>query len=856
VILLADLLAANPLARVEGQVGAERFTGFAFDSRIVRPGELFVALRTAKADGHDHVGHACRGGATGVLVSTPVDVSDFTATCVVVPETEEALRRYAERIVRATGLRVVGIGGTVGKTSTKEAVAAALSVVAAVFRTPANYSGTLGLPIALGGLEPEHRVGVLEMASGHFGEAALMAKLAPPEIAVVTAITPVHMTTFGSIDAIASEYLDLVAALPTDGLAVLNGDDPLVAAMASRSDAPVLTCGLGESNDYRAANVKVSREGTAFEAIGPGGRAQVRMAWVGTHFVRAALVAAAVAARFDISLEATADRLSLLPPIAGRLRPLAGRSGCLVLDDSYNASPAAVRAALDALEALGGSKIAIVGEMGELGPNSEREHRAVGRRAAEVVDGLVTCGKEAVWVAEGARAAGLDPSSLVVTYTADDALLAAAPHITEGSTVLVEGSAAGRMENLVHKLMAEPGRAADLLVRQDAAWRQMILLQPDRPTWLEIDLPAIGQNVRRLREIAAPAALMAVLKADGYGHGAVAVAHTAINNGAAWCGVACLSEAETLRGAGIDGPILVLGYTPGWQARQAVRLEVACAVFDLDTAEAFDRAAQDLASCATVHVKVDTGMHRLGLTAEEVPEFLSRLKGMPRLKVEGLFTHFAASDETTSPGRDATDAQLFRFEALLDTLTAVGLRPPIVHAANSAALLSLPASRFDLVRPGIALYGLSPSRQVRAEGLTPALGWKSQIAQTRMLGRGEAVGYGGIWSAERASVVATVPVGYADGFRRGPTTWRHVLVRGRPAPVVGRVSMDQTTVDVTDIPGARQGDEVVLIGRQGGSSISVEDVADWLGTSSYEVVAEILPRVPRIPFTGVLGEAG
>jgi alanine racemase len=856
VILLADLLAANPLARTEGQVGAERFAGFAFDSRIVRPGELFVALKTARADGHDHVGHACRGGATGVIVDAPVDVSDFGATCVVVPDAEEALRLYAEHTVRESGVRVVGIGGTVGKTSTKEAVAAALSTTAAVFRTPANYSGTLGLPIALGGLEPEHRVAVLEMASGHFGEAALMAKLAPPEVAVVTAITPVHMTTFGSIEAIASEYADLVAALPAGGLAVLNGDDPLVAAMGARSDAPFVTCGLGESNDYRAVDVKVSREGTSFEVIEPGGRTQIQMAWVGAHFVRAALAAAAVAARFGIPVEAIADRLRTVPPVAGRLRPLAGRSGCLVLDDTYNASPAAVHAALDALEALGGPGVAVLAEMGELGPESESEHVAVGKRAAGLVDWLVTCGKEAVWIAEGARAAGLDASRLAVTYTAEDAVVAVSTHIAEGSTVLVEGGAAGRMENVVQKLMAEPGQASDLLVRQDAAWRQMILLQPDRPTWLEIDLPAIGRNVRRLREIAAPAALMAVLKADGYGHGAVAVAHTAINNGAAWCGVACLSEAQALRDAGIDAPILVLGYTPGWQARQAIRLEVAVALFDLETAAAFDRAAGDLASCARVHVKVDTGMHRLGLAPEEVPEFLSRLKELPRLNVEGLFTHFAVSDESTSAGRDTTDAQLSKFQSLLDSLSEAGLRPPIVHAANSAALLSLPASRFDMARPGIALYGLSPSREVRADGLTPALTWKSQVAQTRTVGRGEAVGYGGIWSAERTSVLATVPVGYADGFRRGPSTWRHVLVRGRPAPVVGRVSMDQTTVDVTEIPGARQGDEVVLIGSQGEASISVEDVADWLGTSSYEVVAEILPRVPRIPSSPLREEAG
>jgi alanine racemase len=470
----------------------------------------------------------------------------------------------------------------------------------------------------------------------------------------------------------------------------------------------------------------------------------------------------------------------------------------------------------------------------------------VGRRAAQVVDRLVTRGKQAAWVADEARQAGLAPAEVAITYTAEDAIAAVRPLLDPGTVVLVKGSAVARMEQVTAGLLADPGRAPELLVRQDAAWRQIVVLQPDRPTWLEVDLGAIARNVRYLKAAAGQAALMAVLKGDAYGHGAVQVAHTALHNGADWCGVACLSEAAELRRAGIDAPILVLGYTPAWQASDAVRLGLCATVFDRATAAAFSQAAQALAGVARVHVKVDSGMHRLGRPPAEVADLLADLRRLPHLEVEGLFTHLAMADDLSPAGQAATAAQLACFEDLLVELSAAGLRPPMAHAANSAALLTRPEARFDLVRPGIALYGLAPSADVGATGLSPALAWKTQVAGVRAVAAGEAVGYGHAWRARRASRIATIPVGYADGFRRGPSTWRHVLVRGQPAPVVGRVSMDQTTIDVTDIPGARQGDEVVLIGRQGAQGITVDEVAAWLGTIGYEVVSAILARVPRV----------
>jgi alanine racemase len=404
------------------------------------------------------------------------------------------------------------------------------------------------------------------------------------------------------------------------------------------------------------------------------------------------------------------------------------------------------------------------------------------------------------------------------------------------------------MERIVAGLLAEPERAGELLVRQSPGWLQVRPLTQDRPTWLEVDLEALAGNVRRAQEIVGPeVAICAVLKADGYGHGAESIARTALNNGARMLAVACLAEAIALRRAAIDAPILVLGYTPAWQARDTVRHDVTATVYDLDVARALSRAAADMNRLARVHVKVDTGMARLGLLPDEAMPFVQELALLPGLVVEGIFTHFSVADSADPQHQAHTLAQLAAFQRVLAELRGLGIAVPIVHAANSAAMLSWPASRFDMVRLGIALYGLAPSSDVPLPaGFRPVLSWKTQVAQVKTLPPGAPVSYGNTYITSRETRMAVAPVGYADGFRRAPAHWGHVLVRGQPAPIVGRVTMDQTMLDVTDIPGVRQGDEVVLIGRQGDAEITVEQVAERLGTISYEVVAEILARVPRV----------
>jgi Alr-MurF fusion protein len=405
-----------------------------------------------------------------------------------------------------------------------------------------------------------------------------------------------------------------------------------------------------------------------------------------------------------------------------------------------------------------------------------------------------------------------------------------------------------RMERVTEPLLKHPERAEALLDRQTQPWRRLVVMRPDRPTWLEIDLSAIGRNTQLVTALVGPDVRVLVsLKADAYGHGALRVARTVLRNGAAWLGVATISEAVPLREAGIDAPILIFGYVANWQAREVVRHDLRATVYALETAQALSRAASDLGRDVRVHVKIDTGMARLGLRAEDtdrIAAFFQALHELPGIEVEGVFTHFATAD---SADHTYARRQLDRFHAVLRALEARGLRPPLVHAANSAAMLALPEARFDLVRPGVAVYGLHPSDDVRLPpDFRPALAFKTQVAQVKEIPAGEGVSYGATYITAVPTRIAVLPVGYADGFRRAPANWGDVLVRGQRAPLLGRVCMDQCMVDVTHIPGVRLGDEVVLIGRQGNDALTAEDVARRLGTINYEVVAELLQRVPRV----------
>jgi alanine racemase len=369
-----------------------------------------------------------------------------------------------------------------------------------------------------------------------------------------------------------------------------------------------------------------------------------------------------------------------------------------------------------------------------------------------------------------------------------------------------------------------------------------------RPAWAEIDHAAIASNVAALAALVAPADLCAVVKADGYGHGAVEVARTALASGATWLAVAMAGEGAVLRAAGIDAPVLVLGEPTTGEWDDVVRLGLRPTVHRSEAIAGLGAAAARAGGPPLpVHLKVDTGMHRIGVAPDLAAVLAAEVDAHPALVLEGVWTHCPVADE---PGNPYTAAQAERFATVVAALRGAGGAPAVVHAANSAAAMDHPALRGDLARCGIAVYGLDPSPALAGRlPLRPALSLKATVTSTRVVPAGEAVSYGLRRPCQVDTVVATVPLGYADGVpRRLGEVGGEVLVRGRRRPFAGTVTMDQVLVDCGP-PGGDDvvavGDEVVLIGHQGGDRVGAEEWAARLGTISYEITCGISPRVPR-----------
>jgi alanine racemase len=366
-------------------------------------------------------------------------------------------------------------------------------------------------------------------------------------------------------------------------------------------------------------------------------------------------------------------------------------------------------------------------------------------------------------------------------------------------------------------------------------------LFPGRPTAARVRLDAVAENFRLVTRVVGPAEVCAVVKANAYGHGAVPVARRLEEAGCRRFAVALLEEGVELREAGISAEVLLLqGVAPG----QVPEVLAHGLVPVLSSLAALELASEAAGSAALpLHVKFDTGMGRLGLAPEQAGEVCELLRGRRNLELVGVCTHFARAGECAHTTRE----QLTRFDDVRAALRGAGFRPGLVHAANSAACFSEPAARYDCVRVGLALYGAHPEPGLpHAEGLRPALAWTTALDHVRRVPAGSPISYGGTFVTSRPSALGLVPVGYADGYRRALGNRASVLVRGRRAPVVGRVCMDLAVLDLTDVPGAAPGDEAVLIGAQGDDAIPVEEVASWLDTIPYEVLCGIGPRVPRV----------
>ena len=366
-----------------------------------------------------------------------------------------------------------------------------------------------------------------------------------------------------------------------------------------------------------------------------------------------------------------------------------------------------------------------------------------------------------------------------------------------------------------------------------------------RPTFCSIDHDALRWNLAQIRgRLAGAVRILSMVKANAYGHGATTVARTLAAAGSDGFGVATLEEGIELRRAAIHEPILVVAGVYQDQVDDFFTHALTPVVHDPGRLRDLEAAVRSRGGILNAHLKIDTGMGRLGFVAADCDSWIDAVKSLTAVKIIGVFSHFSQAESVAG---DYTQKQLMIFNHVLQRLRAEGIRPPLVHFANSAATITLPAACFDMVRPGIMLYGVYPSPgMARQITLKPVLAWKTRILQLKKVPSGTSISYAQTFVAERESLIATLPIGYADGYARLLSNRGEVLVRGQRAKVAGRVCMDLTMIDVTDIRNVQQGDEVVLLGRQGGAEISVDEMAAWANTISYEILTSIGARVPRI----------
>ena len=372
-----------------------------------------------------------------------------------------------------------------------------------------------------------------------------------------------------------------------------------------------------------------------------------------------------------------------------------------------------------------------------------------------------------------------------------------------------------------------------------------------RATRAEIDLTAFRHNLQNLRKYLDPQTrIMAIVKADAYGHGAVSCARIAVESGAAnYLGAGVIEEGIELRENGLNAPILILGSIFPDEAEDLVRHNLATILCTQPLAQALSKEAEKQDKTVSVHIKVDTGMNRLGISPENLPALLDQVRNLKNLKIEAVSTHFSSADDEDL---SVTQAQLEKFQTALTILQKEGVHTPIVHCANTSALFKFPESHFNMVRPGLILYGVLPSPSLRPvidqgeNPFQPVMQWKSQIILLKPIAKNQPVSYSGSFTTQRDSLIATLPIGYADGLHRMLSNKMDVLIRGRRAPLVGNICMDMILIDVTDIPDVQAGDEVVIFGRQGDEMISVEELAVKGKTIPYEILCSVSKRVPRI----------
>jgi len=804
--------------------------GVSTDSRRCRAGDVFVALRGARSDGHRYVESALQAGAVAAVVCEGTEVSGHAL--VVVADPLRALQQLAGWARRQHLNEVVAITGSNGKTIVKDALTALLAGRFRVASSPGSYNSQLGVPLSILGMQAGLELAVLEVGVSAVGEMAHQQAIVSPTYGVLTNIGLAHIGSFGDRAKTAREKIRLFEGLGPEGWLLVPADEPLLTPLLSSCQTRIVTFGGGGDDVPQLVERSDSGMGSLLTVDFPvGGRRSFGVKTRSPHLITDLLCAMTAASLLGVDsddIAATLEGYSFGPT---RLEIWRSPQGVTLINDALSADPLSVQAALEAENATAtgeGRRIFVFGGMNELGDREIGEHRLIGTLAArQGMTHLIV--PERASTKETARAfAAESQGGQVVVVGADGDLGETLRGLAKpGDSILIKGPRGDGLDAVAH-----------------AVWESMSARR------LVVDLPAIRENIACFRRLVEPnGAILAMLKAWAYGTELGRVARWLQRSGVDWIGVSAADEGAMVRRAGVHLPILVT-LLDASDVDKVVRYRLTPAVYSEAMAQALMEAADRHERCLDVHLKVDTGMGRLGVAPDAVVELARRMEASGRLNLTGVMTHLSCADD---PGADAfTDQQLAQFDTALSALSEAGIAVGLRHAAATSGAVRFAHARYDMIRVGLGLYGIHPSPAVEeALELQLALALLGRIAHISDRRRGERIGYGGTFVVERAQMrVGIVQMGYNDGVPWRLSNRGAVMVGGRMAAIVGRVSMDSLAVDLSEHPHVGVGDEVLLYGEHEGHVIRPEDVAELAGTIPYELLVKIDSRRVQRLFVG------
>jgi alanine racemase len=798
------------------------------DSRGAAPGALFVALKGQQTDGHRFLANAFRNGATAALIAADRLAGAALEPAwpvIVVPDPLRALQTLARWHRREYFQRVLAITGSNGKTIVKDALKSLLAG-RQVLASPGSYNSQLGLPLAVLSAEKPEPLAILEIGISAPGEMATLEEIARPDYGILTNIGLAHVAAFGNREGIAQEKVKLFERIPKDGWLLLPSGEPVLDAPAQNIQCTIHR--IGDKNQLLSLSpISLSADGQVLELSIPSqGTRNVTVKTRSPEIIADLHFAATAAHLLGVPLEEIATGLDGYTPTSTRMELWSSPQGIRIINDGYSSDPISVHAALRSAT-LGtlrsGRKMFAFAGMRELGASSRREHAQVGAQAAECgFSHLFLVGNgELATTAEGYRQVRPD-GNVQQVKSADELKDRLLPLLRPGDTVLFKGPRNAGMVKAVRDLSGA--------IAQRCLW---------------VNLAAIEGNVARFRRHCGGAVhIVAMLKAMAYGTELAQLGSWMSQLGIHHVGVSSANEGVAVRKTGADQDILVF-LSEREDVDNLLSYRLTPVIYSAELVDSFIAALQGSGRTLDVHLKVDTGMHRLGVPPGMAVDLAQRIRSSGVMRLTGLCTHFAAAEDPASD--DFTRLQIAAFNQVIAGLEANGFHDLQIHAANTAGAVRFPEAHYNMVRIGLGLYGIYPSDAARKIlDLKLAVGLTSRITSIQEFAVGDTLGYNRTFTAKRRTKVGIVPFGYDDGLPWQLSGTGQVLVEGRAAPIVGRISMDQMQIDLTDIPDASIGAEVLLYGTHNGHTLRPEEVSQMAGTIPYELLTRLGERVHRI----------